>query len=81
MFRIEKTRPLDPAHWQEADRERAIARARAVLVAPGDAVTVTDARSGETLWMAIIGRDGRCHEWAGNEPQRVRVTAPLAIAA
>lgn len=78
MFKIEKSRPVDPAAWQDADRDQAIARARAALLAPGDVVTVTDSGSGETLWMGVIGRDGLRHEWAGNEPLQVRISPALA---
>lgn len=73
MFKIAKTRPEDPDTWQDADRERAIEKARAALLAPGDVVTVTDSGSGETLWMGVFGRDGRRHEWAGENPRLVRV--------
>ena len=78
MFKIEKTRPLEQDQWQLADRDEAIARARAALAAPGDVVTVKDSASGETLWMALIGRDGCRHEWSGNAPQEVRVEPALA---
>ncbi|TAK45923.1 MAG: hypothetical protein EPO29_00800 [Betaproteobacteria bacterium] len=78
MFKIEKTRAVDPDAWQDADRGRAIDKARAALVAPGDVVTVTDSGSGETLWMAVFGRDGRCHEWSGQEPRQVRVSPLLS---
>lgn len=80
MFTIEKTRPTEPNAWQDADRDRAIERARAALLAPGDRVTVTDSASGETLWMGIFGRDGLRHEWNGRQPQQVRVEAALAPA-
>jgi hypothetical protein len=81
MFKIEKTRPLEPERWQFADREQAIAQARAELLAPGDVVTVKDTGSGDTLWMGVIGRDGSCHEWDGGAPKEVRVTPALAKAA
>lgn len=81
MFKIEKSRPVDPCAWQHADAEQAIARARAELHAPGDMVTVTDSASGETLWMGVVGRDGRCHEWSGSEPRQVRISPALATAA
>jgi len=78
MFRIEKTRPMEPNTWQDSDRHLAIDRARAALLAPGDVVTVTDSGSGETLWMGVFGRDGQRHEWSGQEPRRVRVSPALA---
>lgn len=75
MFRIEKSRPMEPSTWHDADRDQAIERARAALLAPGDVVTVTDSASGDTAWMGVIGRDGLRHEWNGNEPRQVRVEA------
>lgn len=78
MFKIEKTRPTDPDAWQDQDRARAIDKARAALLAPGDRVTVTDSGSGETLWMGVFGRDGCRHEWTDQEPRQVRVSPALA---
>lgn len=75
MFKIEKTRPTEPNSWQLSEEDEAIAHAKAVLHAPGDVVTVTDSRTGETLWMGIFGRDGRCHEWSRDEPSRVSAAA------
>ena len=57
------------------------AKARAALQAPGDTVKVTDAGSGETLWMGVFGRDGRCHEWSGEKPRQVQISPVLAVAA
>lgn len=81
MFKIEKTRPLEENEWQLADREQAIAKARAALVAPGDMVTVKNSTTGETVWMAIIGRDSAFHEWNGSAPQEIHVAPALAGAA
>ena len=81
MFKIEKTRPLEADAWQDLERDGAIAKARAALQAPGDTVTVTDASSGETLWMGVFGRDGCRHEWSGQEPHRVQISPALADAA
>jgi hypothetical protein len=81
MFKIEKTRPTEPNIWQHSEQEQAIEHAKAVLHAPGDVVTVTDSRTGETLWMGIFGRDGRCHEWSRDKPSQIRVDAALAPAA
>lgn len=78
MYRIEKSRPVEPDAWQDGDRDRAIDKARAALVAPGDVVTVIDSGSGETLWMGVFGRDGCRHEWTGQEPHQVRVSPALA---
>lgn len=78
MFKIEKTRPVEPGAWQDADRDRAIDKARAALLAPGDVVTVIDSGSGETLWMGVYGRDGCRHEWAGQEPRIVRVAPAVS---
>ena len=80
MFKIEKTRPLEADAWQDPKLDGAIAKARAALQAPGDVVTVTDARSGETLWMGVFGRDGNCHEWSGQKPCQVQI-APMHAAA
>ena len=81
MFKIEKTRPVEPSAWQDQDRARAIDKARAALLAPGDRVTVTDSGSGAMLWMGVFGRDGRRHEWSGQEPQQVHVSPLLAAVA
>lgn len=78
MFKIEKTRLVEPDAWQDPDRGRAIGKARAALLAPGDRVTVTDSGSGETLWMGVFGRDGRRHEWTDQEPREVRVSPAYA---
>lgn len=75
MFRIEKTRPMEPNTWQDCDRDQAIDRARAALLARGDVVTVTDSASGDTAWMGVIGRDGLRHEWNAKAPRQVRVEA------
>jgi hypothetical protein len=81
MFKIEKTRPLDADAWQDPELDGAIAKARAALQAPGDVVTVTDARSGEPQWMGVFGRDGRCHEWSGLQPLQVQISPLQALAA
>lgn len=80
MFKIEKTRPTDPNTWQHSEQEQAIEHAKAVLHQPGDVVTVTDSRSGETLWMGILGRDGRFHEWSREEPAQIRIDPAFAPA-
>lgn len=81
MFKIEKTRPVEADAWRDADLDGAIAKARAALQLPGDVVTVTDARSGETQWMGVFGRDGRCHEWSGRQPRQVQISPVQALAA
>ena len=81
MFKIEKTRPLDADAWQDSKLDGAIAKARAALQVPGDVVTVTDSRSGESLWMGVYGRDGRCHEWSGQKPDQVQISPVQALAA
>jgi hypothetical protein len=81
MFKIEKTRPLEADAWQDLALDGAIAKARAALQAPGDTVTVTDSSSGETLWMGVFGRDGRCHEWSGQNPRHVQISPAVAVAA
>ena len=81
MFKIEKTRPLEADAWQDLELDGAIAKARAALQVPGDVVTVTDASSGETLWMAVFGRDGSRHEWSGQKPRQVQISPALAVAA
>ena len=81
MFKIEKTRPIDPDTWQLVDCDQAIEKARAALLAAGDVVTVTDSASGETLWMGVFGRDGCRHEWKKEEPQQVRISPLLASTA
>ena len=80
MFKIEKTRPTEPNIWQHSEQEQAIEQAKAVLHEPGDVVTVTDGRTGETLWMGILGRDGRFHEWSSEEPAQIRIGAAFAPA-
>ena len=79
MFKIEKARPAELNVWQDPDANQAIDRAKASLVAPGDTVTVTDQTTGETVWMAVIGRDGRRHEWDGKEPRQVSVSPNLEL--
>ena len=81
MFKIEKTRPLEADAWQDPKLDGAIDKARAALQAPGDVVTVTDARSGETLWMGVYGRDGRCHGWSSQKPHQVQISPVQALAA
>jgi len=81
MFKIEKTRTIEPDCWQFGEAEKAIAQARTELLAPGDVVTVTSTDSGETLWMGLIGRDGTRHEWSGSDPRQVCVSPPIAQAA
>jgi hypothetical protein len=81
MFKIEKTRPQEADAWQDLDLDGAIAKARAALQAPGDVATVTDSRTGETQWMGVFGRDGRCHEWSGKKPHQVQISPALAVAA
>jgi hypothetical protein len=80
MYKIEKTRPLEADAWQDPELDGAIAKARAALQATGDVVTVTDPGSGETLWMGIMGRDGRRHEWSGQKPRQVQISPVLAVA-
>lgn len=80
MFKIEKTRPPEADAWQDSELDGAIAKARAALQVPGDVVTVTDS-SGETLWMAVFGRDGSRHEWSGQKPRQVQISPALAVAA
>ncbi len=81
MFTIEKTRPLEADAWKDSALEGAIAKARNALQQPGDTVTVTDSRSGETQWMGVFGRDGRLHEWSGKHPHQVQILPALGVAA
>jgi len=80
MFKIEKSRPTEPTVWQRPEQGEAIEHAKAVLHAPGDVATVTDSRTGETLWVGVFGRDGRYHEWSIEEPSEIRVAKATAPA-